>query len=114
MRKAGRGLADLPVEALHELRKDCKRLRYAAEFMGGLYDGKAVRRFTKRLAALQEELGLINDGASTAGLMAQLGRMERGYAAGLVDGFSAARAGPGREHVAGAWKRFRKADPFWR
>ncbi len=113
VRHAGRGLATLPVEALHELRKDCKRLRYAAEFFQPLFPDKAGRRFVKHLAVLQEELGLLNDGAVAAGLMAHLGRAERSYAAGLVGGFVAAASGRGREGIAATWKSFRQQPPFW-
>ena len=113
VRKAGKGLRDLPVAALHELRKDCKKLRYAAEFFSLLYPEKPVKRYLKRLAALQEELGLLNDGAAVAGLMAQLGRSERGYAAGLVEGFCHAAAEPARARILREWRQFRSAEAFW-
>lgn len=113
VRQAGRDIENLPIPALHELRKDCKRLRYAAEFFTSLFPQKRVRRFVLRLAELQEELGLLNDTAAVSGLMAQLGRLERSYAAGLVEGFSAAHAGPARTRITGAWKRFKAAEPFW-
>jgi len=113
VRRAGRGLRHLPVPALHELRKDCKRLRYAAEFFQPLFPDKATRRFIRHLAALQEALGLLNDGAAAAGLLAQLGRTGEGYAAGLVNGVVAAGAGAVRAEVRDAWHGFRHADPFW-
>lgn len=113
VRHAGRDLTALPLAALHALRKDCKRLRYTAEFFLPLFPEKPARRFIKRLAALQEELGLLNDGATAAGLMAHLGRAERSYAAGLVEGFVAAGAVASRAQVGRAWKRFREAAPFW-
>jgi len=113
VRHAGRDLTALPLAALHELRKDCKRLRYTAEFFQPLFPDKPARRFIKRLAALQEELGLLNDGATAAGLMAHLGRAERSYAAGLVEGFVAAGAVASRAQVGSAWKQFRKTAPFW-
>ncbi len=113
VRRAGRGLATLPVEALHELRKDCKRLRYAAEFFQPLFPDKGTRRFLKHLAALQEELGALNDGAVAANLMSHLGRAERGYAAGLVTGFVTGRASDTRASIGRAWKRFKRQDPFW-
>ncbi len=113
VRHAGRGLEALSVPALHELRKDCKRLRYAAEFFASLFPGKRARRFLDKLSDLQEELGLLNDGAAVTGLMAQLGRPGRSYAAGLVEGFSAAHAEPARARIGRAWKRFRTAEPFW-
>ncbi len=113
VRRAGRGLSDLPIAAMHELRKDCKRLRYTAEFFLPLYPAKPARRFIKQLAALQEELGTLNDGAVAGGLMAHLGRAERSYAAGLVEGFVAAGALASRAQIAQAWKRFRKTPTFW-
>ena len=110
--KAGRGLATLSLPALHELRKDCKRLRYAAEFFRPLLPSTHAKRFLARLADLQEELGLLNDTASISGLMAQLGRPHT-FAAGLVEGFSAAGARPARTRIARRWKAFRDAKPFW-
>lgn len=113
VRRAGRQIAELSIPDLHALRKDCKRLRYTAEFFAALYPPKPTRRFLARLATLQEELGLLNDGAAISGLMAQLGRAERGFAAGLVEGFTAARSGPARNRIIKGWGRFRKAEPFW-
>ncbi len=113
VRQAGRGLSDLPVEALHELRKACKRLRYTAEFFFPVFPAKPARRFIKQLARLQEELGMLNDGAVAGGLMARLGRAERSYAAGLVEGFVAAGAMASRAQIGHAWKRFRNTPAFW-
>ncbi len=113
VRQAGRKIESLSIPALHELRKDCKRLRYAAEFFASLFPARRTRRFLTKLSELQEELGLLNDSAAVSGLMAQLGRMERSYAAGLVEGFSAAHAGPARGRIEGAWKRFKAVARFW-
>ena len=113
VQRAGRGLRRLSVPELHELRKDCKRLRYAAEFFQPLFPAKAGRRFVRRLAELQEALGVLNDGAAAAGLLAQLGRAGEGYAAGLVTGFVAAGVGAIRDEVHEAWHGFRGTDPFW-
>ena len=113
VRRAGRGLSKLPVDAMHELRKDCKRLRYTAEFFQPLFPHKPARRFIKQLAALQEELGALNDGAVASALMGHLGRAERSYAAGLVEGFVAAGATASRAQIGQEWKRFRKTPVFW-
>ena len=113
VRHAGRGLHGLPVAALHELRKDCKRLRYAAEFFQPLFPERRGRRFIRRLSAVQEALGLLNDGAAAAGLLAQLGRAGEGYAAGLVMGVAAAGGGAVRAEVQVAWRKFRDTHPFW-
>lgn len=113
VRRDGHGLRHLPIAALHELRKDCKRLRYAAEFFQPLFPDKPARRFIRHLAALQEVLGLLNDGAVAAGLLVQLGRVGEGYAAGLVNGYAAAGASASRAEVRTAWRGFREAVPFW-
>ena len=113
VRRDGRGLRHLPIPALHELRKDCKRLRYAAEFFQPLFPDKSARRFVRHLAELQDALGLLNDGAAAAGLLAQLGRTGQGYAAGLVNGVVGAGAGAIRSEVRQAWHDFRHAGPFW-
>jgi len=113
VRKAGRGVAELPIPALHELRKECKRLRYAAEFFAPGFPKKATKAFGKRLAALQEALGALNDAAQAGTLMAQLGRAGRGYAGGIVEGWASAAAEPARQRVRKAWKRFRAEPAFW-
>lgn len=113
VRRDGRGLRHLPVPALHELRKDCKRLRYAAEFFQPLFPDKPARRFVRHLSELQDALGLLNDGAAAAGLLAQLGRTGQGYAAGLVNGVVGAGTGAIRSDVRRAWQDFRHAGPFW-
>lgn len=107
-------LAELPDEALHELRKDGKRLRYAAECFAPLFAGKRARRFFKRLAAVQEALGRLNDAAVAAELVAALGPAGRGFAGGIVVGLAAARAADARGEARRAWKRLRRAGPFWR
>ena len=114
VRQRGREIDTLAVADLHELRKECKRLRYAAEFFAPAFAAKRTRPFLRRLGALQEELGALNDTAASAVLMAQLGRAGRGYAGGMVDGMAAAAALPARVGMMKSWKRFKQAGPFWR
>jgi CHAD domain-containing protein len=100
--------------ALHVLRLKAKRLRYAAEIFAPLHPGHAARRFLKRLAALQEVLGLLNDGVVAAALMRQLaGDGGTGLAGGMVRGFVAAGAVDARAGIARAWRRLRQAGGFW-
>ena len=114
VRRRTRGLATLPIEALHELRKDCKRLRYTAEFFAPAFPAKHTKPFLRRLSMLQEELGTLNDSATAGLLLAQLGRSGRGYAGGLVDGMAAAAAIPARARIEANWRRFKRVDPFWK
>ena len=46
---------------LHELRIECKKLRYLIEFFASLFPRKKVRRLLKQLKALQDNLGEFND-----------------------------------------------------
>lgn len=49
--------AHSPGEALHDLRKDAKKLRYLLECFGGLYEPRNRKAFVQRLKALQDNLG---------------------------------------------------------
>lgn len=109
---AGRSLDDLDNEALHGLRLKAKRLRYAAEFFAPLFPDRPTSRFIRRLAVLQERLGVFNDTTVAEGLLRDLNG-KPGYAAGLVLGFTAARGARSRQKIATAWSRFRRRDPFW-
>ena len=53
--------AETPAEAVHELRIDCKKLRYLMEFFRCLYDGQRIERVIKALKRLQDNLGDFND-----------------------------------------------------
>ncbi len=115
--KAGEDIGTLDAPALHAVRLDGKRLRYAAEMFAPLFDRKQTRRFIKRLTALQERLGTLNDGVVASELMAELAGArpgaERAFAAGVVRGFVAARGGAARQEIEAAWDKFRRVAPFW-
>jgi CHAD domain-containing protein len=57
-RKTG---ADTPAEVLHDLRIDCKKLRYLMEFFHDLYDEDEIAPLLKALKRLQDNLGDFND-----------------------------------------------------
>jgi CHAD domain-containing protein len=110
----GDSLDGMPVEALHEIRKQAKRLRYAIEFFTPLFSEKQLRRYLARLEELQEAFGLFNDAAVAAGLAASLGSgADRAFAAGAVHGFGAAAQLRARRQVARGWGKFYRATPFW-
>jgi CHAD domain-containing protein len=114
-------------EALHALRLEGKRMRYAAEVFAPLWPGKPSRRFVKRLAALQEALGLANDAAVARGLVAGLAAAGRGgpapagrttqahhaWAGGVVEGWALARARRVRGKAMARWDALMRLDPFW-
>ncbi|MDB5375111.1 MAG: hypothetical protein JWP04_3753 [Belnapia sp.] len=114
LRKRGEAIEAHGAEALHEVRLDAKRLRYAAELFAPLWPGKAARRFLRRLTALQEELGVANDMAVARGLVGSLGAGVPAWAVGAVEGFAAGRTGRARRHALEAWDALLEASPFWR
>jgi len=62
MRRRGRELGESPpLEALHRLRIDGKKLRYLLEFFRGLYEESAIEALVEQLKLLQDILGGIND-----------------------------------------------------
>lgn len=50
-----------PSEALHDLRKSCKKLRYLMEFFQNLYPEQQIKHLIKNLKELQEVLGDFQD-----------------------------------------------------
>ena len=77
IKKHGRDLAEADDEARHGVRKDAKKLRYAAEFFATLFDRKRERRrykhFIVALEPLQEQLGALNDLATARDALTKLG-----------------------------------------
>ncbi|MCG8588365.1 MAG: CHAD domain-containing protein [Proteobacteria bacterium] len=120
VRRLGRNLAERGVEERHQLRLQCKKLRYAVEFLESLYARKRTRRYRRRMASLQEVLGHLND-QSTADrvlgrLVDRLGleatpAVQRG--AGVVAGWTAHLAQERLDHLADEWERFHRSDVFW-
>ena len=111
LKRAGAQIETLPPAELHALRLDGKRLRYAAELLAPLWDGPAERRYLRRLARLQEALGLANDAEVARGLVRQLGA--RGWALGVAEGLALGRAAGSRDAALAAWTKWRKARRFW-
>jgi len=114
VKKRGRHLAVMDDEARHRLRKAAKKLRYASEFFAGLYSGKDGRRpkpFLTALAALQDELGALNDLATLPGLLAELGL--EGEAEALLSG-QAGDKDKLLERAVEAHAAFAAAKRFWR
>ena len=114
--KAGANIAAMAPAALHELRLDAKRLRYAAEVFAPIFPPKAARRFQRRLAAVQEELGRSNDAAVARDLMQALERDQdrgRAWAIGMVQGWCLARSITDRDGVLAAWKKLLAKESFW-
>ena len=77
--REGRAIGDeSPDEALHELRKTCKKLRYLIELFRSLYPAARIAPVITALKALQDNLGEHQDLAVQA---AELARLRAGMAA---------------------------------
>lgn len=114
--KRGRKFKSLTAEQLHRLRLAAKRLRYLADFLLPLYgDRKSVRRYSRKLADLQQELGAYNDMAVTATLFEGLGAesTESGTAAAAIAGWQAHAAIGAEARLLNAWRDFSKTKTPW-
>jgi CHAD domain-containing protein len=74
MVKMGRAIGPVtPHEALHELRKKGKELRYLLEFFAALYPSEIVKPMVATLKGLQDVLGRFQDREVQAGALRALG-----------------------------------------
>lgn len=115
--KAGRKFKNLDAAERHHLRIRLKKLRYAAEFLVGLFpDGeKASRRFLKMLGRLQDQLGALNDAQVARATLAQGSWSgELAWTAGAIAGWHTAGTMGLLKDARGMWLDFVKAPTFWR
>jgi inorganic triphosphatase YgiF len=123
VRKRGRRFAELDPAARHALRIACKKLRYAAEFLGSLYGSRRPREYSRAVAKLQDCLGHMND--LSVGRM-QVDRLLAGLArtdprrvpaalgAGIMLGWQAHITSELEPRALRLWEEFGELDPFWR
>lgn len=113
--KRGRRFKSLAAEELHRVRLAIKRLRYLSEFLLPLFaDRKSVRRFSRRLAHLQEELGAFNDMAVTASLLDGLGaEPDSAIAAAAIAGWQARASVGVQPSLQATWRDFTAARVPW-
>jgi CHAD domain-containing protein len=93
--------------ALHRVRIDVKRVRYATELAAPLA-GQRARRSARALARVQDVLGDHHDAWTALGRLRELGlgaTPEAALAAGVLGGLQLAHAADSRERFGGAWKR---------
>ena len=133
IRRRGRRLKTLDPERRHKLRIRAKRLRYALEFFGDLYEGRTGAGKGGReamlgaLKALQDGLGLLNDmkvardkglaiaesGGRAAGDSEAEG-VQEAYAAGLMIGLRLKDSAALLDQARKDWSDLMDAKPFWR
>lgn len=73
VRKAGRRLLELSDEGRHDVRKKLKKLHYGVGFCASLFAPQDIKRLRKRTSRLGDLLGDLNDRATAARLLAELG-----------------------------------------
>lgn len=107
-------LAKLETTKRHELRIDVKKLRYAAEFLAGLWAKKPKLgqrdRFIAALKDLQERLGDLNDAEAAEAITARLAPGLRGSAGRIQQ---QALAGEGIAAAQDALGRASAAARYW-
>ena len=119
VRKHARHLERLTEEERHKLRKQLKKLRYSVELFSSLYPEQRVKPFMKRLKALQDAFGNLNDAVTVQAILSETDRpgaegpgAER--AIGWVIGANLARAEASWKSAQILWRRFENVHPFWR
>ena len=117
-RRHARGLKKLSVAERHELRKELKKLRYTFEFFSPLYEPKRTARLARRLEALQDIFGEVNDAAMLRRLVtdpafAPTADPELQRAVGWILGATQLRAEIAWEEAAGLWRTLKDTRRFW-
>ena len=118
MRRRGRELGESPpLEALHRLRIDGKKLRYLLEFFRGIYDEAEIEPLVEQLKLLQDILGGINDLRVQQQRLLELahrtalaGRVETLLAMGRLGGALQQRQDRLRVDLAGVFPSFAGAE----
>jgi inorganic triphosphatase YgiF len=119
VRQRSKGFRRMGAGRRHELRIAVKKLRYATELLGSLFDPEGLRKYVKRLKRLQDDLGYANDVRVARGLLTDL--LGEGDPPGpaaqagtrLIDWHQAVldkRERKLRRHL----RRLNRAHPFWR
>ena len=119
--KAGRDLAGQTLEQRHALRIRLKKLRYAVDFLRGVYPDRKTKAFIVALKELQDLFGHINDLAQAerlTGILTAKGRASREdrlvqLAAGQVRGWHARALHEIEPVLLGGWDAFAATPPFW-
>ena len=119
VRKRSRRFARLPPAERHRLRIAVKKLRYTVELLGNLYDRRDLRRYTRRLKWVQEDLGRANDLRVAYGLVVELSRQAEPAepvidAGGQLLAWHERALARGERKLRRRLSRLNRAEPFWR
>lgn len=115
----GRHLASLDDEQLHRLRIAIKKLRYAATFLRPAFASNTAKAYIDVTVRLQGALGAMNDSVVASQMLEDIAiaaRPTEHVEQVLAQLGKQARSGNKRRRrkLEAAWKKFRKAERFWR
>lgn len=115
LRRLLRSLGTASAAERHRVRIEAKQLRYAAEFTMSLFSGRRARRYARRLAALQDVLGVANDAAVAEQLAFRIAGADPAAhaAAGFVTGWAAHAAHTELARLGSLAERFADAGRYW-
>ena len=111
--KLGHDLRALDDAGRHAARIAAKKLRYAAEAFAPLFTAEPGRRHLRKLKALQDTLGELNDAAVARTLVARLATEDAEGARDLISARDAKRP-KALKAAAKQMKALADAKPFWR
>ena len=113
--KVASGFDHLSEPDRHRVRISLKKLRYACDYSRTLFPGPAVDTYLRRLSALQDALGRLNDASVARRISRELAAADRRTAVAasrVVDWYErwACDAEPG---LIESWRTFAATEPFW-
>ncbi|MBF0437846.1 MAG: CHAD domain-containing protein [Magnetococcales bacterium] len=114
----GEKMGSMSSTELHELRIECKKLRYAIEFFQPLFPGKEMLNFSLHLKGLQDLLGVMNDVSVMPGLLEKILQgstdLETLQYAGALIGWRARQYEEVRGQLDGRWQEFASTPHPWK
>ena len=110
--KCGKRLAEGTPEQRHQVRIAAKKARYATEFFQSLYPARRVDRYVRRLTAIQEALGWLNDAAVADRLLHEIGagHPELAGSASFARGYLCAATKQDLSGLVKLWQQFRSME----
>jgi triphosphatase len=119
LRKRSKGFRRLTARQRHKLRVAAKKLRYAIELLGSLFDQAELQAFVKHLKRLQDDLGYANDVHVAHDLLRDLpmqgaSRSAVGSAGAHMLEWHEKRLSRGERKLRKRLRRLNRAAPFWR
>jgi CHAD domain-containing protein len=114
--KRSKKFDELSPHLRHELRKDLKKLRYAADLFSALFERQGqIQNYIRIIAKLQNQLGLFNDLIAAQQLAGRLNTdptPETARATGIIIGWCGRGAATDDDELKKAWKKFRDVKSF--